>query len=294
MAAAHFLPAVDVTLGGTLTRVAAADVDGDGKTDLAVLSQTEQRVVVLPGEGTGRSRPRASTYTGAEPVDLAFTDFNRDGRMDRRRLSPSFKGQGRDPLLGADPSPTSVLLDVSAVLLDAEPASHDDRHREPAGVTGWISFYDGATPIGSAPVSTGQATFQTRLLGLRHALAARGVSPAVASRMAPASLLRRHIRWPPSSVFAFGPPVRVSPGATRLVAQADFNADGIVDLATYSGGLVTVLLGQGNGQFSAVASYSAQAAPDCWQRTSIWTARPTSSCTPTTISGETGMERWWR
>ena len=113
----------------------------------------------------------------------------------------------------------------------------------PAVATGWITFNDGATPLGSVPVSGGQAVFQTRLLGSgTHLLAAVFSGDGTiydASASAPTTV---HVAA--SEVVDLAPSRAISPSAANQAAQADFNGDGIVDLIVSGSSQPTVLLGQ--------------------------------------------------
>ncbi len=74
---------------------------------------------------------------------------------------------------------------------------------------------------------------------------------------------------------AFGPPARYTVGGSgQAIAIADFNGDGVPDIVS---GTTLVLLGNGNGTFSAGGR----------RRPS---ARPTSGCSPPEIW--TAMEKW--
>ena len=70
-----------IDLGGALIRaLAAADLDGDGKLDLAVT--TDAGLDVLFGLGDGRFEPASHLLPGAALAAIAVGDFNRDGRPD--------------------------------------------------------------------------------------------------------------------------------------------------------------------------------------------------------------------
>jgi hypothetical protein len=60
--------------------VAAADLDGDGRVDLAVTGRTG--VCVLLGDGRGGFRPCAPVVAGANPTAIVVADLNGDGRED--------------------------------------------------------------------------------------------------------------------------------------------------------------------------------------------------------------------
>jgi uncharacterized repeat protein (TIGR01451 family) len=62
--------------------VAAADFDGDGRPDLAVVNSDSNSVSVLLATGAGSFAAAVSYATGNAPVHIATGDFNGDGRID--------------------------------------------------------------------------------------------------------------------------------------------------------------------------------------------------------------------
>ena len=76
-------------------------------------------------------------------------------------------------LLGVNPAPTAVVLNATPTATTLSQPVTMTATVSPSVATGWVTFNDGATPLGSVAVSGGQATFQTRLLGSGvHQLAA--------------------------------------------------------------------------------------------------------------------------
>jgi hypothetical protein len=78
-----FLPAVTYGAGGDTSSMAVADVNGDGKFDVAVTTYNSHGVGVLLGNGDGTFQPvhiysPGSTY----PSSIAITDVNGDGKPD--------------------------------------------------------------------------------------------------------------------------------------------------------------------------------------------------------------------
>ena len=125
----------------------------------------------------------------------------------------------------------------------------------PAGATGTVTFYDGATVLGVAPVLSGVATFTTTLLaaGSRSltALYVGGGAAAYGTSLSPVFAGRVNAQPADRYTAASGSPFGAG-GDPIAMAVGDFNGDGKVDLAiaNYFGG-VTVLLGAGGGSFTA-------------------------------------------
>ncbi len=135
-------------------------------------------MLVLPGNGNGTFGPRAEALRRRRCRWMSSrpTSTGTGGWTWRCRRTPTSceRGPGRiNVLLGVNPAPTSVLLaaiPASSTLSDPVTMTATV---SPSVATGWVTFNDGATPLGSVPVSGGQATFQTRLLGSGvHLLAA--------------------------------------------------------------------------------------------------------------------------
>ena len=74
-----FRSARDVRLGRSPTAALASDLDGDGRTDLAIANSESNEVSLIFGDA---SREDARVAVGRRPVALASGDFNGDGRPD--------------------------------------------------------------------------------------------------------------------------------------------------------------------------------------------------------------------
>jgi len=179
--------------------IAAADLDGDGRPDLATTDSDGGRVWVLHGTGAARFAP-APVDVGQSPRTLAVADFNGDGRPDI--AAPRFGGNDVAVLLGS-----SFALAPSPFGTGASP-----RFVATADFNGDLHT-DLATVDLSAPSLS---------IGLGNGAGGFG---AVA-----------------------GTPLNLPHGLNGLVA-ADFDGDGVADLATGNAddGTVTLLLGTGVG-----------------------------------------------
>lgn len=78
-----FSAPTSVAVGGDLRAVALGDVTGDQRFDGVVVDRGGQRVVVLPGNGSGGfSSPTAFPTGSAAPTSVALADIDRDGALD--------------------------------------------------------------------------------------------------------------------------------------------------------------------------------------------------------------------
>ena len=125
----------------------------------------------------------------------------------------------------------------------------------PASATGRVTFYDGTTVLGIAPVSNGVATFNATLLGAgSQSLTARyadwGGAVYAASISTP---WMQTINAQPAA--SFNAATFAAGKNPQSLAMGDFNGDGNADLAIANAGdaSVTVLLGNGSGGFTAAS-----------------------------------------
>jgi hypothetical protein len=78
-----FQPHVDYAVPAGALRSEVADLNGDGKPDLAIAPWNSSNVVsILLGKGDGTFLAPATFPTGASPEHVVAGDFNRDGKMD--------------------------------------------------------------------------------------------------------------------------------------------------------------------------------------------------------------------
>src|SRR5262249_24968283 len=77
-----FTPAPDVPTGSLPHGIVVADLDGDGKPDLAVADEGSNDISILHGDGLGGFPTRSVVATGVGPRDVAAADGNNDGKPD--------------------------------------------------------------------------------------------------------------------------------------------------------------------------------------------------------------------
>jgi hypothetical protein len=77
-----FAEKADYVTGSNPYSVAIGDLNGDGKSDLAVAGHDSDTVSVLLNNGNGTFAEKADYVTGSDPFSLAIGDLNADGKPD--------------------------------------------------------------------------------------------------------------------------------------------------------------------------------------------------------------------
>ena len=260
---ANFASATKISVGSNPQSVAAADFNGDGKLDLAVVNRSSNNVSVLVGNGAGGFGAATNFAVGNEPTAVGVGDFNNDRKLDlvvTNKFSNSlslllgngaggfaaatnfevslkplsvavsdFNGDGRlDVVVGYDSlAKVSVLLGNGA-----------------GGFAPGTDFATGAGTIGLAVADFNRdgkldlavADFDSNIVSVLLGNGAGGFGAA--------------------TNFA----VSTNPAS---VAAGDFNGDGKLDLAVSNNGSnsVSVLLGDGLGSFGAATNLDVGTGP---------------------------------
>jgi hypothetical protein len=258
-----FQAARNFAAGSVPMSVAVADVNGDGRSDLAVTNAYSRNVSVLLGNGDGSFQAARHFAVGAFPTSVALGEFNGDGRIDFAvanrdgwnisvRLGngdgsfeiPGFFGVGSNPYSVAvgefngdglpDLATANMSSDTVSVLLgnaDAtlQPAQTFATGVAPRSVAAGDFNNDGKLDLATANSGGNDVSV---LLG-------NGDGTFAAAQSVPLTI----------------PYVPVDPPLS--VAAGDFDADGKLDLVVgsqYSGyyftsSYATVLMGNGDGTF---------------------------------------------
>jgi hypothetical protein len=256
-----FGPAVNYDTGVVPTSVAVADFDRDGIPDLAVANYTSRTVSVLLGNGDGSFRAAGDYHFGGSPRFVTAGDFNRDGKPDLLVMQSDtgdvslLRGNGdgtfQDPVTVYNTPELGVSLAVGDFNRDgkldlvvvnfggrlyATPGSLDVLPGNGDGTFGPPVKY----AVGGNPTSVAVGDFD------RDGIPDLAVTRANAHGVGDVAVLRGN------GDGTFGDPSYYFTGDNAVsIVTADFNRDGIPDLAVANPTRrsVQILLGNGDGSF---------------------------------------------
>jgi hypothetical protein len=261
-ATVEFQAAVNYPVGTGPRAVASADFNGDGKADLAVANSGVSNSVliddggfsVLLGNGDGTFQPANSFTAGKNPIAIAASDFNRDGKADLAIIDST----GVGVLLGnGDGTFGPVTYFPTANFPHSLAVSDFDNDNIPDLVVAASSL--------SVLLGNGDGTFQSHVdySGSGHSIVVADVNgdgklDVILSGNGISVLLGNGDGSFQSAIFSSGPIFSVA-----LVA-ADFDLDGKLDLAVSFNNLLSkssgtvVMPGNGDGTFQSPPSTDLQ------------------------------------
>ncbi len=267
VSASEFTTAVNYAAGTSPISIVVADFNGDGKPDLAIADFNSGDVSILLGNGNGTFQTAVSYGAGTRPISIATGDFNGDGILDLAIANNASSGtvsillgQGNGTFKQGAAYPAGSSSRYVAVgdfnddgNLDLAVANQTSNNVSILLGNGNGTFQ---APVnynaGSAPVFVAAVALGTSgVLDLVVADASSGIQSTVSVLLG-------------NGDGTFQPAVSYSTGSRpESVAVADFNGDGIPDLATadYSANEVSVLLGTGNGAFGQAVNYTVGTEP---------------------------------
>jgi len=265
--ASEFTAAVNYPAGSAPISVVVADFNADGKPDLAIADFNGGAVSILLGNGDGTLQAAVSYGAGSRPISIATGDFNSDGFIDlaiaNNKTSGTVSillGQGNGTFkAGAAYAAGSSSRYVAAGdlngdgKLDLAVANQTSNNLSVLLGNGDGSFQAPANyNAGSAPVFiTAVALEDNGPLDLLVADASSGVNSTVSVLIG-------------NGDGTFQRAVSYATGSRpEGIAVADFNGDGILDMATddYGANEISVLLGSGTGTFAQAVNYAVGTEP---------------------------------
>jgi hypothetical protein len=261
-----FRAAVGYITGSGTSGVAVADLNGDGKPDLAAAVRGSNGVGVLLGRGDGTFGAATTYAAGADPFTVAVADLDGDGKLDL--VTPNRLGNDVSVVLGHGDgtfgAPTGYAAgqgpeDVAVADLDGD-GKLDLAVANIYGnsVSVLLGNGDGTFGPATAYTSGGSYTRRVAVADLNRDGKPDLVTASYQSRDG-VSVLLGH------GDGTFGAPTAYAAGSGPTgVAVGDFNRDGEPDLAVtdQDGNSVSMLLGRGDGTFGAPTTYAAGRHPN--------------------------------
>jgi hypothetical protein len=253
--------------GQTAAFVAVADLNRDGKLDLAVAECGSNVVTILLGNGDGTFKLGVSYPVGLCPASVAAGDFNRDGKLDLAVTNIDSNSVSVRWGNGDGTFQPAVTYPVPAgPIFVALGDFNSDGELDLAVALNKVNGTATGTEI-SVLLGNGNGTFQPAVsysTGTAPSSVAVGdfnhdgkLDLAVSnSGSADVSVLLGNGDGTFQAALNFA-----TASGPSSVAVGDFNHDGKLDLAVSSSGGVSVLLGNGNGTFQPHVDYQTGGSP---------------------------------
>ncbi|HEY6385579.1 MAG TPA: VCBS repeat-containing protein, partial [Candidatus Acidoferrum sp.] len=244
------------------TPVAVGDFNGDGIPDLLVSNRGTNNVSVLLGNGDGTFQAPINTAVGTLPSAVVVGDFNGDGKLD---LAVANSGDGTVTVLFGNGDGTFTINATYTVGNTPIAIAFGQCGSPCLAVVNQsdqtVSVLLGKTSGSFFVESTTLATGNTPVSIVMNDVNGDGNVDIIVANNGDSTvsvfLGDGHGDFPSSSTSSTGVTATTFPVGS--LAVGDFNGDGKPDVAVVNGqkvsGVVTVLLGNGDGTFSLSASY---------------------------------------
>jgi len=251
--------------------ISVADFNGDGIPDVAASQYPDSRVTILLGQGNGQFVVSNTYYAGEYPASIVAGDFNNDGKIDLVAADQTpYRGSGLSLLLGNGDGTLQKALAVNAGHAEYYVVAADVNND---GNLDLIATNGGTSVSAQLVLGNGDGTFQpatnifpgTSTVGPVMAVDLNGdgiidVAAETANGRITIAFGNGNGTFNIGGTFDCGTFI----GA---ILTADFNHDGHADLASLGGttAAVSILLGDGAGNFTEPPAYPTGNGPDLVQ-----------------------------
>jgi hypothetical protein len=251
-----------IPTGAAPQGLAAGDLDGDGEMDFVTADSNTDTVSVFLGRGDGTFRPRRSFATGTAPNGVWIMDLNGDDLPDL--VATNNRSQDLSVLLGEG---SGGFLPARSWVTGAEPEDVAFADMDGDGRQDVIALIRGA-PGASVLKNLGAGSF----LGVEDIGAGNGPSTIAVGDVDNDALPDLIAGNDAGDVLVFdsvgdgsfrAPRVTNLGGRLVAVTAADFDGDGVIDVAgaDNENSVVAVAHGLGDGSFGQVRTYPTAESP---------------------------------
>ncbi|MDX6510915.1 MAG: hypothetical protein QOE36_419 [Gaiellaceae bacterium] len=257
-----FAPAVDYATASNPAVITAADLNGDGKLDLATANYNSGNVSVLIGNGDGTYQPKSDYSCGSGARSVVAADLNGDGKLDLA-VTVNHSVGGVSVLLGNGDGTFQPMAFFPASQSPLSLAASDLNGDGKLDLA--VTDYGGYVSI---LLGNGDGTFQPKT-EIQAGGSAWWITATDLNSDGKPDLATANVQNTVSVLLGNGDgtfqlKTGTATGAIpQSVTAADFNGDGKPDLATANatGDSVSVLLGNGDGTFKPKSDFPTGGGP---------------------------------